>query len=410
MAFVSGFGVTGAVSQRATCNVGEKGFVGAAIARGSPRTAGLVVPRMGLAVGKKGSVETFADELKQTAAKIASPGKGILAVDESTKTIGKRLASIGVENSEESRQAYRELLFTCPGLGEYISGAILFEETLYQSGKTGKPFVDCLNDLGVVPGIKVDKGLSPLGGAESFETWCTGLDGLSERAAAYYKQGARFAKWRAVLQISNNTPSKLSITENCWGLARYAKTCQDQGLVPIIEPEILMDGDHGIERCAEVQEEVLATVYKFCDLNGVYLEGSLLKPNMTVPGSDFSGSTSAEEIAAYTIRTLERTVPPAVPGITFLSGGMSEEEASINLNAMNTEARKGPWSLTFSFGRALQQSCLKTWLGKPENVKDAQEALKARARANSQANLGKYQAGSEKTLDRVGTFEKGYKY
>jgi len=410
MAFVTGFAVTGAVSQRATCNVGEKSFVGAPIARGSSRTAGLIVPRMSLAVGKKGSVETYADELKETAAKIASPGRGILAVDESTKTIGKRLASIGVENSEENRQAYRELLFTCPGLGEYISGAILFEETLYQSGKSGKPFVDCLNELNIIPGIKVDKGLSPLGGAESFETWCTGLDGLSERAAAYYKQGARFAKWRAVLQISDSTPSKLSIHENCWGLARYAKTCQDQGLVPIIEPEILMDGDHAIERCAEVQEEVLATVYRFCELNGVYLEGSLLKPNMTVPGSDFSGSTSAQEIAAYTVRTLERTVPPAVPGITFLSGGMSEEEASINLNAMNTKERKGPWSLTFSFGRALQQSCLKTWLGKPENVKDAQEALKARARANSQANLGKYKPGSEKSLDKAGTFEKGYKY
>eukprot|EP00190_Bangiopsis_sp_CCMP1999_P003936 CAMPEP_0198737522 /NCGR_PEP_ID=MMETSP1475-20131203/67906_1 /TAXON_ID= ORGANISM="Unidentified sp., Strain CCMP1999" /NCGR_SAMPLE_ID=MMETSP1475 /ASSEMBLY_ACC=CAM_ASM_001111 /LENGTH=402 /DNA_ID=CAMNT_0044501389 /DNA_START=26 /DNA_END=1234 /DNA_ORIENTATION=+ len=365
---------------------------------------------MVLAAGLKGGVETFADELAETAKKIASPGRGILAVDESTKTIGKRLSSIGVENSEENRQAYRQLLFTCPGLGEFISGAILFEETLYQSSTEGKPFVDCLNELGIVPGIKVDKGLSPLGGAESFETWCTGLDGLSERAAAYYKQGARFAKWRAVLQISNSTPSKLSIHENAWGLARYAKTVQDQGLVPIIEPEILMDGDHGIERTAEVQEEVLATVYKFCNLNGVFLEGSLLKPNMTVPGADSSGGTSPEEIGQYTVRTLERHVPPAVPGIMFLSGGMSEEEASVNLSAMNSVSRKGPWSLSFSYGRALQQSCLKTWLGKKENIKDAQEALMARARANSQANLGKYKAGSEKSLDAQGTFEKGYKY
>lgn len=356
------------------------------------------------------SVEQFADELIATANKIASPGKGILAVDESTKTIGKRLASIGVENTEGTRQAYRGLLFTCPGLGDYISGAILFEETLYQSHASGKSFVDCLNEIGVVPGIKVDKGLAPLGSAESFETWCTGLDGLSERAAAYYKQGARFAKWRAVLQISSNTPSKISIDSNCGGLARYARTVQDEGLVPIIEPEILMDGDHPIERTAEVQEEVLAAVYKACDLNGVLLEGSLLKPNMVVPGSDYTGTTSPEEIGKYTVRTLERRVPSSVPGVMFLSGGMSEEEASVNLSVMNTLPRKGPWSLSFSYGRALQQSCLKTWLGKPENVKAAQEALLARARANSLANLGKYTRGSEPTLDALGTFEKGYKY
>lgn len=356
------------------------------------------------------SLEQYADELIDTANKIASPGKGILAVDESTKTIGKRLASIGVENSEANRQAYRGLLFNCQGLGDYISGAILFEETLYQNSKEGKPFVDCLKDIGIIPGIKVDKGLSPLGNAASFETWCTGLDGLGDRAAAYYKQGARFAKWRAVLQISETTPSKVSILENTWGLARYARTVQDAGLVPIIEPEILMDGDHNIERTAEVQEEVLAAVYKACDSNGVLLEGSLLKPNMVVPGSDFAGSTSPEEIGKYTVRTLERRVPSAVPGIMFLSGGMSEEEASVNLSVMNTIERKGPWSLSFSYGRALQQSCLKSWMGKPESVGDAQQALLARARANSLANLGKYTKGSEPSLDALGTFEKGYKY
>lgn len=356
------------------------------------------------------SVEQYADELIATANAIASPGKGILAVDESTKTIGKRLASIGVENSEENRQAYRGLLFQCPGLGDYISGAILFEETLYQDSKEGKPFVDCLKEIGIIPGIKVDKGLSPLGNAASFETWCTGLDGLGDRAAAYYKQGARFAKWRAVLQISDSTPSKVSIQENTWGLARYARTVQDAGLVPIIEPEILMDGDHDISRTAEVQEEVLANVYKYCDINGVLLEGSLLKPNMVVPGSDFSGATSPEEIGKLTVRTLERRVPTSVPGVMFLSGGMSEEEASINLSVMNQVKRKGPWSLSFSYGRALQQSCLKSWMGKPENVKAAQEALLARARANSNANLGKYVKGTEPSLDVVGTFEKGYKY
>eukprot|EP00179_Madagascaria_erythrocladioides_P031960 CAMPEP_0198330552 /NCGR_PEP_ID=MMETSP1450-20131203/16983_1 /TAXON_ID=753684 ORGANISM="Madagascaria erythrocladiodes, Strain CCMP3234" /NCGR_SAMPLE_ID=MMETSP1450 /ASSEMBLY_ACC=CAM_ASM_001115 /LENGTH=402 /DNA_ID=CAMNT_0044034855 /DNA_START=87 /DNA_END=1295 /DNA_ORIENTATION=+ len=389
-----------------------RGSVAASSARVAPaRAARPARVTMAIPAGvTSGGVDKFADELKATAAAIASPGKGILAVDESTKTIGKRLASINVENTEENRQAYRGLLFNCPGIGEYISGAILFEETLYQSDANGKPFVECLRDVGVIPGIKVDKGLAPLGGAESFETWCTGLDGLSDRAAAYYKQGARFAKWRAVLQIDTSAPSKLSIAENTWGLARYAKTVQDQGLVPIIEPEILMDGSHPIERTAEVQEEVLAAVYKACDLNGVYLEGSLLKPNMTVPGADFKGTTSAEEIAAYTIRTLERRVPSSVPGIMFLSGGMSEEEATLNLNAMNTGDRKGPWSLSFSYGRALQQSCLKSWLGKADNVKAAQDALLARARANSKANKGEYVAGSEPTLDAAGTFETGYKY
>lgn len=356
------------------------------------------------------SIEQYHDELIATANKIASPGKGILAVDESTKTIGKRLASIGVENTEENRQAYRGLLFNCQGLGEFISGAILFEETLYQDSSEGKPFVKCLEDIGIIPGIKVDKGLVPLGNGASFETWCSGLDGLNERAAAYYKQGARFAKWRAVLQISETTPSKVSIAENTWGLARYARTVQDAGLVPIIEPEILMDGDHSIERTAAVQEEVLAAVYKACDTNGVLLEGSLLKPNMVVPGSDFTGTTSPEEIGKYTVRTLERRVPSSVPGIMFLSGGMSEEEASVNLSAMNNIERKGPWSLSFSYGRALQQSCLKTWMGKSESVSAAQQALLARARANSLANLGKYTKGSEPSLDALGTFEKGYKY
>lgn len=355
-------------------------------------------------------LEDYAAELCETAKKIASPGKGILAADESTRTIGKRLAAINLENTEENRQTYRELLFSCKGLGDYISGVILFEETLYQNTKDGRSFVDCLNELGIVPGIKVDKGLSPLAGAESIETWCTGLEGLKERCEKYYQQGARFAKWRAVLQISDKTPSALSIFENTYGLARYARICQDAGLAPIIEPEILMDGDHTIERTAAVQEAVLASVYKFCDMMGVLLEGTLLKPNMVVPGADFSGTTSPEEIAKYTIRTLERRVPAAVPGIMFLSGGMSEEEASINLNAMNKVDRKGPWSLSFSYGRALQQSCLKTWVGKPDNVEKAQEALLARARANSQANLGKYTKGAEPSLDKMGTFEKGYKY
>jgi len=349
-------------------------------------------------------------ELAATAAAIAAPGKGILAVDESTKTIGKRLESIGVENTEEARQAYRGLLFTADGVGKYISGAILYEETLFQSHANGTPFVDCLKKIGVIPGIKVDTGLQPLPGGHPVETWCTGLDGLKERAAAYYAQGARFAKWRAVLQITpDGAPSALSLQENAWGLARYARAVQESGLVPIVEPEILMDGDHNIDRTAEVQEKVLATVYKALNDNGVYLEGSLLKPSMTVPGAECTEEVSPDKIAEYTIRTLERTVPPAVPGITFLSGGLSEEEASIYLNKMNQIQRKGPWSVTFSYGRALQQSTLKAWGGKPENIPAAQKALMARAQANGEANLGKYVAGSQPSADGT-LFVKGYKY
>jgi len=356
------------------------------------------------------ALSDYKEELAKTASAIASPGKGILAVDESTKTVGKRLQSIGVENTEANRQAYRGLLFSTPNLGSFISGAILYEETLYQKDLSGTPFVDLLKANGIFPGIKVDTGLQPLSGGHPVETWCGGIDGLKERAAAYYAQGARFAKWRAVLQItSDGAPSALSIQENAWGLARYARTVQESGLVPIVEPEILMDGDHNIEKTAYVQEKVLSAVYKALSDNNVFLEGSLLKPSMTVPGADNKDPVTKEKIAEYTIRTLERTVPSAVPGITFLSGGLSEEEASIYLNTMNSFKRKGPWSVTFSYGRALQQSALKSWQGKPENVVAAQKALLARAQANSEANLGKYVAGSQPSADGT-LFVKGYVY
>jgi fructose-bisphosphate aldolase class I len=356
------------------------------------------------------SLKDYKEELAKTAAAIAAPGKGILAVDESTKTIGKRLQSIGIENTEEARQTYRGLLFSAPNLGNYISGAILYEETLYQSSKNGKQFVDLLKANGVFPGIKVDTGLQPLPGADPIETWCTGLDGLKERAAAYYKQGARFAKWRAVLQITaDGCPTPLSIQENAWGLARYARAVQESGLVPIVEPEILMDGDHNIEKTAEVQEKVLAAVYKALNDNNVFLEGTLLKPSMTCPGAECTEPVTKEKIAEYTIRTLERTVPSSVPGITFLSGGLSEEEASIYLNTMNSIKRKGPWAVTFSYGRALQQSTLKAWGGKEANIGAAQNALLARAQANSEASLGKYVAGSQPSADGT-LFVKGYKY
>lgn len=348
------------------------------------------------------------DELKETASRLAARGKGLLAVDESTPTIGKRLATIGLENTEENRQAYRGMLFTTEGLGEYISGAILFEETLYQDHTDGESMVSKLDKLGIIPGIKVDKGLRPLGGALEGETWCTGLEGLVERAAKYYERGARFAKWRAVLQISaDGCPSDLAVRENAWGLARYARAVQESGLVPIVEPEILMDGAHSIDVTAEVQERVLREVYKACGDNGVYLEGSLLKPSMTVSGADASNPAGAEEVAKMTMQTMDRCVPAAVPGIMFLSGGLTEEDASVYLNTMNSVERKGPWSVTFSYGRALQQSCLQGWKG--TDIAGGQAGLTARARANSEAAKGEYVAGSQPSAQES-LFEAGYKY
>jgi fructose-bisphosphate aldolase class I len=353
---------------------------------------------------------SFPEELKATAAYIATPGKGILAADESTGTIGKRLASIGVENVEANRQALRELLFTAPGALEHLSGAILFEETLYQKTADGRPFVEVLKEGGVLPGIKVDKGTVELAGTEG-ETTTQGLDGLAQRCQQYYKAGARFAKWRAVLKIGPNEPSPLSILENANGLARYAIICQENGLVPIVEPEILVDGPHSIERCAQATEIVLAAVYKALSDHHVLLEGTLLKPNMVTPGSEAPKSTP-EQIAEFTVRALQRTVPPAVPGIMFLSGGQSEEEATRNLNAMNALDTKKPWTLSFSFGRALQAHTLKTWAGKPENVAAAQAVFLSRCKANSDAVLGKYAgpaagtgAAAEESLH-----VKGYKY
>ena len=273
----------------------------------------------------------YKETLRETALKLATPGKGILAVDESTNTCGKRLASIGVENTEENRQAYRGMLFTTKGLGNYISGAILFEETLFQDHADGESMVAKLEKEGIIPGIKVDKGLKPLVGALEHETYCSGLDGLTERASDYYARGARFAKWRAVLQITADGPSDLAIRENAWGLARYARSVQEAGLVPIIEPEILMDGDHDILTTSEIQEKIIKEVYFACQQNGVYLEGTLLKPSMTVPGADYEGKSDPKNVALATVTTLLRSVPAAVPGIVFLSGGLSEEEASLYL-------------------------------------------------------------------------------
>ena len=349
------------------------------------------------------ALDAFRDELAATAAALACPGKGLLAADESTGTIGRRFAAIDLENSEENRRAYRSLLAGCEGLAESISGVILHEETLFQdsvdaTAQPGPPLVELFAAAGIVPGIKVDLGTQPLAGALSGELFCTGLSGLQERAARFYARGARFAKWRAVLRISpEGCPSELCVRENAWGLARYARTVQEEGLVPIVEPEILMDGDHDIETTAAVQEWILRTVYEALGVNGVFLEGSLLKPSMTLPGMACGRPPTPEQAAAYTLRTLARTVPSAVPAILFLSGGLSEEEASVFLNAINRAADSGggpaPWHLGFSYGRALQQSCLSHWRG--VDWPAGQAALLARARANGLAAAGLYEPGSE---------------
>jgi len=348
------------------------------------------------------------EEMRETARLLAIKGKGLLAVDESMPTIGKRLANINVENTEENRQAYRGMLFTTEGLGEYISGAILFEETLYQDHADGESMIEKLNKLGIITGIKVDKGLRPLPGANEVETWAMGLEGLVDRTAQYYDRGARFAKWRAVFQISEDgAPTDLAIKENAWGLARYARACQESGLVPIIEPEILMDGAHSIETTAKVQEKILTEVYKACAENGVFLEGTLLKPSMTVSGADASEKAGSEEVAKMTIQTINRCVPSAVAGIMFLSGGLTEEDASVYLNTINSLDHRGAWAMTFSYGRALQHSCLQAWKG--SDIEAGQKALLARAQANSEASKGNYVAGSQPSSQDT-LFEAGYKY
>ncbi|XP_021954513.1 fructose-bisphosphate aldolase isoform X2 [Folsomia candida] len=334
------------------------------------------------------------DELRQIANAIVAPGKGILAADESTGTIGKRFSDIGVENTDDNRRRYRQLLFTTDKeIGNYVSGVILFHETLYQKADDGTPFVKLIQDLGIIPGIKVDTGCVNLMGAEG-ESTTQGLDGLSERCAQYKKDGCQFAKWRCVLKIGKNTPSYLAMLENANVLARYASICQMNGLVPIVEPEVLPDGDHDLDRAQKVTETVLAFVYKALNDHHVFLEGTLLKPNMVTAGQSCATKFTPEDNARATVTALQRTMPAAVPGVTFLSGGQSEEEASVNLCAINSFPGKKPWALTFSFGRALQASVLKAWAGKPENIKAGQDELLKRAKADSEASLGKYVAGT----------------
>jgi fructose-bisphosphate aldolase class I len=337
---------------------------------------------------------TITENLQATIADLVQSGRGILAADESAPTIAKRFQAIGTESTEENRRAYRTLLLTTPGLGEYISGVILFEETLTQKTGTGALLPATAWDQGIVPGIKVDKGKIDL--ALSPGDFITeGLDGLAGRLQTYRVQGARFAKWREVYAIAAQIPSASGIAANAEMLARYAAVCQSEGLVPIVEPEVLMDGDHGIERCAEVSEAVLHAVFHALHRHRVVLEHMLLKPNMVLPGKALPKASPAA-VAEATLRVLRRTVPAAVPSINFLSGGQGPEEATANLNALNQAAGPSPWQLSISYGRALQQPALRAWGGKPENVPAAQQALLKRARLNSLAMRGAYTGEMEK--------------
>ncbi|MXZ43235.1 MAG: fructose-bisphosphate aldolase class I [Caldilineaceae bacterium SB0662_bin_9] len=329
------------------------------------------------------------ETLCQTARDLVAPGKGILAADESSGTIQKRFDSISVPSTADNRRDYRELLFTTPGVEEAISGVILYDETLRQESSSGKRLAEVLADRNIIPGIKVDAGAKPLAGCPG-ESVTEGLDGLADRLAEYVNLGARFAKWRAVIDISDTLPSANCIDVNAHALARYAALCQEYGLVPIVEPEVLMDGGHGIDRCEEVTTDVLHATYHHLHLQGVKLEGTLLKPNMVLPGKLSGATATPEEVAEASLRAYYRAVPAAVPGIVFLSGGQSPEEATLNLNAMNALGSH-PWELSFSYGRALQQPVLQAWLGEADNSLMAQEAFHTVAMANHQARYGTYE-------------------
>jgi fructose-bisphosphate aldolase class I len=334
-------------------------------------------------------------DLNKVALAMVAPGKGILAADESTGTIKKRFDAINVESTEQSRRDYREMLFRSgEAMSRYISGIILYDETIWQDAKDGTPLVKLIEQSGAIPGIKVDEGTQGLPGCPG-ELVTVGLDNLAERLRKYYDRGARFAKWRAVIDIGGTVPSMTAIHVNAHALARYAALCQAAQIVPIVEPEVLMDGDHDIERCYEVTQRVLNKTFQELRIQRVALEGMVLKPNMVVPGKKSAKQASVEEIAEKTIRLLKACVPAAVPGIAFLSGGQSDEDATAHLSAMN---RIGglPWSLTFSYGRALQAAPQKAWSGKPENVAAGQRAFTHRAQMNSLASKGEWQAELEK--------------
>jgi fructose-bisphosphate aldolase class I len=332
-------------------------------------------------------------ELDTNAAAMVAPGKGILAADESTGTIRKRFDKIRLESTFESRRAYRELLFTAPGSEQHISGVILYDETLRQQTTDGQPFPALLAARGILPGIKVDAGAKPLAGFPG-ETVTEGLDGLRERLAEYRGLGARFAKWRAVIDVGAGIPTPFALEANAHALARYAALCQEASIVPIVEPEVLMDGDHTLARCEEVTDATLETVFDALFRHRVRLEGMVLKPNMVIAGKKCPVQSPAEQVAEATVRCLRRRVPSAVPGIAFLSGGQSEAEASLHLSLMN-RAGVLPWQLSFSYGRALQQSTLDAWQGKTANVAAAQRVFLKRARLNGMARDGRYEPAME---------------
>src|SRR5436190_22049646 len=328
------------------------------------------------------------NELETTARALVAEGKGILAADESTGTIKKRFDSISLESTEDNRRAYRQMLFTTPGVEDYISGVILFDETIRQSADDGTPFPALLASKGIIPGIKVDEGAKPLAHA-SGETITEGLDGLRGRLAEYRELGARFAKWRATYSITDELPSDYCIWTNAHALARYAALCQEAGIVPIVEPEMLMDGTHTIERAYHVTSRVLNAVFTELFDQRLDLEGTLLKPNMVLSGYDAADRAGPDEVAEWTLKCFYKHVPAAVPGIVFLSGGQSDEDATVHLNAMNKRGPH-PWQLSFSYGRALQAPALKAWQGKPENVEAAKRAYYRRAKLNGAARTGMY--------------------
>ncbi len=335
----------------------------------------------------------YSTELEATINDMVQKGRGVLAADESNPTIAKRFKAIDVESTEENRRAWRSLLVNAPGLGEYINGIILFEETLTQNTEDSKTIPSAAWSQAIVPGIKVDKGTIHLA-LSSGDMITQGLDGLAERLRNYKQQGARFAKWREVYAIDKHVPSLQGIEANAEMLARYAAVCQQEGLVPIVEPEVLMDGSHDIQRHAEVTEAVQHAVFNALNRHHVVLELMILKPNMVLPGKDCRRA-QAEEVADASLKILKRTVPAAVPSINFLSGGQGPEEATENLNAINQQATETSWNLTISYGRALQQTALQAWMGKTENIAAAQSELLKRARLNHLAMLGKYQASME---------------
>ena len=333
-------------------------------------------------------------ELEKTARFLIAPGKGLLAADESLGTIGKRFAALDIESSLETRHAYREMLFTAPEAGKYLSGIILFDETLRGKASDGTPFPQLLEARGILPGIKVDAGAKDMALHEG-EKITEGLDGLRERLDEYKSLGARFAKWRAVITIGDGLPSAACLEANAHALARYAALCQEVGLVPIVEPEVLMDGEHSIERCEAVTEEALRSTFAALTQLGVLLEGVLLKPNMVLPGKG-APEASIEEVARGTIEALRRAVPAAVPGVVFLSGGQDDRDATARLNAINSSEQTLPWQVSFSFARALQNRAMEIWKGDSNNAAAAQDALKHRLRLNSEARSGQYKTEMER--------------